>query len=351
MSAFADALRRAIGESGPIALADYMARANAHYYATRDPLGAGGDFVTAPEISQMFGELIGLWCVDLWQRAGEPAAALIELGPGRGTLMADMRRSFARFPALAATPPDFVETSPALRARQAALHPDGRWHDDIDSLPTDRPLLIVANEFFDALPIEQHVRAADGWRARTVALNGDALVMAAGDPVRDDAVPAALAHADIGAIVERSPASIGVMTALARRLKAQGGALLAIDYGYSGPAVGDTFQAVRGHRFADPLEAPGDTDLTAHVDFAALADAALRAGVTCLGPIPQGDLLRALGIDARTTALARANPSRAGALAAERDRLIAPDQMGTLFKALAVTAPDWPRPAAFQHRP
>ena len=342
MSAFADALRREIADGGPMPLADYMARANAHYYATRDPIGVGGDFITAPEISQMFGELLGLWCADLWLRAGQPPVHLVELGPGRGTLMADMRRAFARFPGLAETPPLFVETSPALRACQKERHPDARWHDDVTALPDDRPLLIVANEFFDALPIVQHVLTAQGWRLRMVGLDHDRLSLIAGDAVcKQDFT------ADIGAIVEHSPASIDVMQALASRLAVQGGALLAIDYGYAGPAVGDTFQAVRGHRFADPLEAPGDSDLTAHVDFAALADAARKAGAVSLGPIIQADLLRALGIDQRATALARSNPDRAGALAAQRDRLLAPDQMGTLFKALAITAPGWPRPTGF----
>jgi SAM-dependent MidA family methyltransferase len=347
MSGFDQALRQAIATGGPISLADYMAGANAHYYATRDPLGAAGDFVTAPEVSQMFGELIGLWLADLWQRAGQPGVALVELGPGRGTLMADIRRSVARLPALAATAPDFVETSPVLRARQAAIHPDGRWHDDLASLPGDRPLLIVANEFFDALPVVQHIRTGEGWRERKVGLDGDALVMTVGDAADDRAIPPALAGAPNGAIVEQSPAGLEIMRALAGRLVAQGGVLLVVDYGYSGPAAGDTLQAVRGHRFADPLAAPGESDLTAHVDFTALADAARSGGATCFGPASQGDFLGMLGIDARTAKLASANPESAASLMAQRQRLVAADQMGALFKALAVVAPDWPPPAGF----
>ena len=324
-------------------VADYMAVCNAHYYATRDPLGAAGDFTTAPEISQMFGELIGLCLADLWRRAGSPAVRYVELGPGRGTLAADALRAMAG--AGLAPPVDLVETSPVLRAAQRARLPHAIHHDGVETLPDDAALLIVANEFFDALPVRQLVRAGDGWRERMVATLDDRLVVAAGTQRFDAIVPAALAGAAAGSVIETAPAAVAVMDALAGRIAAQGGVLLAIDYGYAGPAIGDTMQAVSGHRFADPFEHPGARDLTAHVDFAALAEAATRCGARVHGPAGQGAWLTALGIDARAAALAARAPVRAGEIAAARARLVEEAQMGTLFKVLAATAPGWPAPA------
>jgi len=338
-----DRLARAITLAGPMPVSQFMAAANAHYYATRDPLGAAGDFVTAPEISQMVGELIGLWCADLWGRAGRPDAAWVELGPGRGTLAVDARRAMAR--AGFAPPIHLVETSPTLRQVQAERIPDATFHDGIDALPTDRPLLVVANEFFDALPIRQLVRRGDGWHERLVACQDTLFLPIAGRPVPDAVIPPSLAGAEIGAIIETSPAAVAVIRGLAARLAAQGGAVLAIDYGYDGPALGETLQAVRGHCFANPFEEPGSVDLSAHVDFTTLAAAAQAAGATAWGPIAQRDLLGGLGIDARTAALAGRHPDRAERIAADRRRLM--DDMGTLFRALALTAPGWPAPAAF----
>jgi len=338
-------LARAAALAGPMPVSQFMAAANAHYYATRDPLGAAGDFTTAPEIGQVFGELAGLWCADLWDRAGRPDIAWVELGPGRGTLAADARRAMAR---AGLTPPvHLVETSPALRARQAERLPDATWHDSVDTLPDDRALLIVANEFFDALPIRQLVRGAAGWHERLVAAQDTLFLPVAGPAVPDAVIPAPLRAAPPGSVIETSPASVGVMRALAARIVTQGGAMVAVDYGYEGPAVGDTLQAVRGHAYANPWEEPGSRDLTAHVDFATLAAAAQGEGCAAWGPTPQGEWLRALGIDARTAALARAHPDRAEELAAARDRLADADAMGTLFRALAVTAPGWPAPAGF----
>jgi NADH dehydrogenase [ubiquinone] 1 alpha subcomplex assembly factor 7 len=320
-----------------------MATANAHYYAARDPLGAAGDFITAPEISQMFGELFGLALADTWHRAGRPAAAYVELGPGRGTLARDALGAMAR---AGLTPPvHLVETSPALAAKQAALLPQATHHNSIDSLPTDQPLLIVANEFFDALPIRQLVRTASGWRELMVGLDCDQLARAPGATPQDDQIPPALRAAPIGSIHEQSPASTAVVAALAQRLAAQGGAMLIIDYGYSGPATGDTLQAVRSHAFADPLADAGEADLTAHVDFTALAAAAPQ--LSTAGPATQGDWLVRLGIDARTAALAAHHPDRADALTAQRDRLVKADAMGHLFRVLALHHPHWPIPAGF----
>ncbi|WP_294109158.1 SAM-dependent methyltransferase [Sphingomonas sp.] len=332
----AERLARAITLAGPISVAQYMAAANGHYYATRDPLGQ--DFITAPEISQMFGELIGLWLADLWDRAGRPDAAYVELGPGRGTLAADARRAMAK--AGFAPPVHFVETSPVLRAAQAERVADAAWHDSIETLPDDVPLLIVANEFFDALPIRQLVRGRDAWHERLVACQDTLFLPIAGDPVPEAIIPEPLRPAPPGAVIETSPASVAIARALAERLARQGGGLLAVDYGYEGPALGETLQAVRAHAFVNPFEAPGEHDLTAHVDFATLAAALAQGGAVPHGPVTQGAFLTTLGIDARAAALGPA-------VSADRDRLVAPDQMGQLFKVLAATAPGWPRPEGF----
>jgi SAM-dependent MidA family methyltransferase len=335
-------LKRLIAGGGPIPLAQYMALCNAHYYATRDPLGAAGDFVTAPEISQMFGELIGLWAADLWLRAGKPGVAWVELGPGRGTFSADALRAMGK---AGLTPPvHLVETSPVLRETQTRAIPGATHHDSIDTLPADHPLIVVANEFFDALPIRQIVRTEAGWRERLIDLDGDRLMPTVGEQRFDAVVPDALRDGDV---IETSPASAAVLRELAARIVAQGGALLAIDYGYEGPLAGDTLQALHRHRFADPFKAPGEQDITAHVDFTALAEAARAEGAVAHKVLTQGALLEALGIEARATSLARATPARQGEIETAWRRLCAPDDMGTLFKALAITAPGWPVPGGF----
>lgn len=323
-----------------------MAAANAHYYATRDPLGAAGDFTTAPEISQMFGELIGIWIADLWSRAGRPPFRYVELGPGRGTLAADALRAAKRF---GCTPHGvhLVETSPALRAAQAARLPDAVHHDEVDALPGDAPLIIVANEFFDALPVHQYVRTADGWRERMVERRDGLLAPVAGDVPADEAIPPTLSGRPEGTIVETAPVAAAIAQRCAFRIARHGGAMLAIDYGYRGPAAGDTLQAVKAHRFADPFTDPGEVDLTAHIDFTALADAAQPAGVAISDVATQGDWLRRLGIDARLASLSAAAPDRAEELKHQRNRLVEADAMGELFKAIAFTAPGWPAPAGF----
>ncbi|WP_444547596.1 class I SAM-dependent methyltransferase [Sphingomonas folli] len=332
----AERLARAIALGGPIPVSQFMAAANAHYYATRDPLGAAGDFTTAPEISQMFGELIGAWAADLWDRAGRPSVAWVELGPGRGTLSADALRVMAR---AGLTPPvHLVETSATLRAAQAERLPSATWHDSLNTLPEDVPLLVVANEFFDALPIRQLVRRAGAWHERLVACQDTLFVPVAGTSVPDTIVPPGLRDAAPGAVIETSPASVAVMADLAARIVAQGGAALVIDYGYEGPAIGDTLQAVRAHAFANPFEAPGEQDLTAHVDVATLGLVATASGARLDGPVGQGAFLRALGIDQRAAALGER-------VTQDRDRLV--EQMGELFKVIAVTHDQWPRPAGF----
>jgi NADH dehydrogenase [ubiquinone] 1 alpha subcomplex assembly factor 7 len=341
-----DALISEIAAARPATIADYMAAANSHYYATRDPLGAAGDFTTAPEISQMFGEMVGIWIADLWQRAGSPAFRYVELGPGRGTLAADALRTMARF-GCAPQHVHLVETSPTLRAAQSARLPAAIHHDEIDAISDDAPLIIVANEFFDALPVHQYVRTVAGWRELMVERADGKLSAVPGAVPAEDNVPALLRGSAIGSIVETAPVSAAIMQGCAFRLARQGGAMLAIDYGYAGPAAGDTLQAVRAHQFVDPLTDPGEIDLTTHVDFTALGAAARSAAVTVSDLATQGEWLKRLGIDARLQALTAASPARAAELKGQRDRLVAPDAMGELFKAMAFTAPGWPAPAGF----
>ena len=336
-----DRLASLIASNGPIPVSTFMAEANAQYYGSRDPLGASGDFTTAPEISQMFGELAGLWLADLWDRAGRPRDAVyVELGPGRGTLAADALRAMRAAGLEPAV--HFVETSPALRKSQAERVPQATWHGDVAALPTGAPLLVVANEFFDALPIRQLVATKRGWHERLVAHTEAGFV-----PVPGPLIPAPLAPAETGTVVETSPASLGIVRALSQRIAAQGGAALIVDYGHAQSAAGETLQAVSGHAFADPWEAPGSRDLTAHVDFAALAKAAAAEGVRVAGPRGQGEWLRAMGIDQRTAALSQAAPTRAAEIEAARDRLVSPEQMGSLFKVLALAALNWPEPEGF----
>ncbi len=337
---------RLITNTGPISVAHYMAESNAHYYASRDPFGAAGDFITAPEISQMFGELIGLWLADIWIRAGrtEPVH-YVELGPGRGTLARDALGTARRYGLNPRT--HFVETSTALKALQLDLHPEAFWHSDLSTLPTDGPLLIVANEFLDALPVRQMVNTAAGWRERMIGVDDGRLIPIAGTAPMDAAVPANRRDAYEGAILETSPACAAVVYEIAGRLASQGGAALLIDYGTAEPRLGSSLQAVKAHRKVDVFSAPGEADLTAHVDFSALAPIAQSRGIRWLGTEEQGSWLRALGIDARAEALGRSAPAQAEAIHAARDRLTGDGQMGALFKVMALAAPDWPDGAGF----
>jgi SAM-dependent MidA family methyltransferase len=352
-------LARLIAATGPITVADYMAHCLGDpehgYYATREPFGPSGDFVTAPEISQMFGELIGAWLAEAWHAAGRPAQVrLVELGPGRGTLASDLLRTLALLPDLvAAATLHLVETSPRLRDVQAQTLAGTplsvAWHDRLDDVPPGYTLA-VANEFFDALPVRQFVRTPDAWRERVVGLGADGgLAFGLGPGMLAACeLPPRLREAPPGAILEVSPASIAVMQGLAGRVARHGGAVLAIDYGHAESGIGETLQAVRSHAFADPLATPGEADLTAHVDFAALARAARSAGASAHGPIGQGDFLVALGLAQRAERLTRdAEPVTRAAVAAAAERLAAPDQMGTLFKVLAVTPQGTPPPPPF----
>ena len=338
----AERFRRLIAREGAISVARYMGESNALYYAGRDPFGRAGDFVTAPEIHQMFGEMVGAWIADLWSRAGRPDAALVELGPGRGTLARDMLRVLGH----AGWTGDvhFVEGSPVLREAQARAVPAARFHDDPSTLPEDRALIVVGNEFLDALPVRQLVRTSDGWRERVVRLEGDAFVFSAGRARMDAAVREPFVDAPAGTIVELAPAATAMVAELARRLADQGGAALLIDYGHLAPRAGSTLQAVRAHEKVDPLEAPGEADLTAHVDFPGLARTVEAAGAGWLSATTQGAWLTALGIEERARVLTRAgHESAAGAC----ERLVHARAMGDLFKVMAFGARNWPPGAGF----
>jgi SAM-dependent MidA family methyltransferase len=345
MTALRDIIARRIEADGPMPVAEYMALCLAHpehgYYITRDPLGRGGDFTTAPEISQMFGELIGLWLAQAWADRGAPTPfALVELGPGRGTLMADALRAAAKVPGfLDAAEVWLVETSPALRKKQweALGKYEPRWADSLTDVPA-MPLFLIANEFFDALPIRQFEIRDGTLRERVVGLAADALVMGLSPPVTDGALPD---HAEEGTVVETCPAGRSIAAEIGARLKAHGGAALIIDYGHDAASPrGDTLQAVKDHGYTDILAEPGLADLTAHVDFRTLAKAAEAEGATGWGVRSQGALLDWLGIRVRAAMLAKSAPEREAEIEAALDRLTEPEHMGTLFKALALSGDD-----------
>ena len=342
----AASFRRLIAATGPISLAHYMGEANARYYSTRDPLGAAGDFITAPEISQMFGELVGLWLADMWHRAGSPAAVhYVELGPGRGTLARDALRAMKQ---AGLTPQvHFVEGSDSLRHAQRGAVPDANWHHDLSTVPTDAPILLAANEFLDALPIRQLLMTDAGWRELVVVPDGDRFACIAGDRPMDAALPEDQRDAPDGTLVETSPAAASVVQEVARRLATQGGSALLIDYGHDATRTGSTLQAVRAHAKVDPFTDPGEADLTAHVDFAMLAQVAQAQGARWLGTVSQGDFLTRLGIDTRAKSLARSVPDQAASLQQALHRLVSEEEMGTLFKVMGLAAPGWPEGAGF----
>jgi NADH dehydrogenase [ubiquinone] 1 alpha subcomplex assembly factor 7 len=347
-----------IRREGPLSIAAFMAIAlhdpEAGYYARHDPLGAAGDFITAPEISQIFGELIGLWCADLWRHLGQPQSVIIaELGPGSGALLEDFLRAASVLPEFRrALDLCLVEASPVLRARQQQRLGGLGAHfvADIDALPSG-PLLLVANEFLDALPIRQLVRGRIEWAERLVALDDqDRLVFADGpeNPALTLLVPPALRAQPQGTLVEICPAAAALAASLGERLAREPGAALFVDYGYYPSAPGPTLAALRRHRAVPVLDDPGTADLSAHVDFAALAAAAGAAGAIVHGPVAQSRFLAALGAEARLVALsAGATKVQRSVLQSGLERLIDPAQMGNLFKVLALTSPDLPMPAGF----
>jgi NADH dehydrogenase [ubiquinone] 1 alpha subcomplex assembly factor 7 len=352
-------IARRIRVEGPLTVAAYMAVAlhdpDGGYYATRDPIGARGDFTTAPEISQIFGELIGLWCAELWRRMGQPDPVILtELGPGRGVLMSDALRAASIVPEFRrAVRIQLAEASPKLRVEQEKRLSDAapEWITRVEDL-LDGPMLLIANEFLDALPIRQFVRGNRGWSERRVGLdiNGD-LAFVDGPESTASAllVPASLRASTPGTLVEICPAAISLAAWLGARLRRRPGAALFIDYGNSFSAPGPTLQAVFRHRPVGALAMPGDADLSAHVDFAAFAEAARRGGVEIYGPVAQGLFLARLGARRRLAALAaRAAPGQRIALEAGLARLMNPGEMGELFKVIALVSPGLPRPPGFE---
>jgi NADH dehydrogenase [ubiquinone] 1 alpha subcomplex assembly factor 7 len=330
-----------IHRDGPITVAQYMDAClhdrEAGYYATRPGLGAEGDFITAPHLSQMFGELLGLWAADVWIRLGRPARVrLVELGPGDGTLMSDALRAGWIAPGfLDAAEIVLVETSAPLRERQvAALNGHApRWLSAIGDIDAGAPAIILGNEFLDCLPIRQAVRGADGWRERRIGIDGSGrLSFVAGQPVDGPEAPE-------GAVQEWSADLVATGSALGALVAGASGAALLIDYGRCKPGFGDTLQALRGHRKEDPLAHPGLADLTAHVDFPAFLAAAEAAGAQVWPAEFQGDFLRRLGIEGRASGLSRAHPDQAEKIGRQITRLTAPDQMGELFKVARIAAP------------
>ncbi|MBT5939512.1 MAG: class I SAM-dependent methyltransferase [Rhodospirillaceae bacterium] len=360
MSELLEHLKKRVAAEGPLLVADYMSEALANpkhgYYMTGDPLGKSGDFITAPEISQMFGELIGLWCAITWNQMGSPSKInLIEMGPGRGTLMVDAIRALVMAPQfLDAIDIHMIETSPSLQKRQRrnldALDVDIQWHKSFADVP-EGPFILVANELLDALPIRQFEKSVAGWGERKVGCNeaGELHWMLDQSAAVPEAfIPAALADSPPGSIFEFSPAGVALVTSIAGEIAKYGGAALFIDYGHTPSGIGDTLQAVKDHKFHDVLCDPGEADLTAHVDFEQMAENARAAGALAYGAITQRDFLRPLGIEHRAKQLKKiASTGQMNEVFSGLNRLIGEDEMGTLFKVLALTHPDMPMPEGF----
>ncbi|MFZ0396895.1 MAG: SAM-dependent methyltransferase [Methyloceanibacter sp.] len=356
-------LHARIAENGPLSVEAFMqaclSDAASGAYASRQPIGGAGDFITAPEISQIFGELIGVWSVSVWRSMGAPRAVTVaELGPGRGTLMADALRAWRAEPTfLDAASVALIETSPVMVAAQRSALREARvpvsWYATLDELP-DGPLIVLANEFIDALPIRQFIYRDGTWRERLIASDGsggfcftEGNRLALGDQASD--LPD---EAPDGSILEMRPAARTLLYELARRASVALLAVLIIDYGHDEAGFGDTLQAVRGHRFAATLADPGSADLSAHVDFADLKRRASALGLKPYGPMPQGEFLLKLGLgERRNRLLQRATSAQAEAIASGASRLVDPKQMGILFKALALTGADLlpPLPFGLQH--
>ncbi|MEM8687480.1 MAG: SAM-dependent methyltransferase [Pseudomonadota bacterium] len=349
-------LKAQISQDGPMSIAHYMAQVLGHpkygYYMSRDPFGGRGDFITAPEVSQIFGELIGVWCAAGYQMIGAPERfALVEFGPGRGTLMGDVLRAAKVMPGfLAAAEVHLVETSPLLAQNQkiklAGAGVPVSWHQSFESVP-EIPLVLLANEFFDALPIRQIQKAEAGWHERVVGLEAGNLSFGL---AQSEAPPAfADAAAPEKTIVEISAARDQLAESFGARMAAQGGCGLIIDYGHTQSAAGETLQAMSKHGYVDVLHRPGHCDVTSHVDFESLARRIEAGGSKTYGPVPQGPFLHAMGLEVRAEKLKEKAMSRQKRLIDSAvERLAGRDQMGALFKVLALTHPDCPIPAPFE---
>ena len=358
-------IRRRIQMAGPMPVRQYMELCLSHpvhgYYTTRDPLGRSGDFITAPEISQVFGELLGLWAASAWERMGQPEnVRLVEIGPGRGTMMLDALRAVQIVPDFRkAVVVHLVEISPALEQRQqqalAAHDVPVQWHQSLDQVP-DGPTIIIANEFIDALPIHQAVMCVDGWHERVVKIadNGTLQFGHARDPIPlfDQMLPRPLRNAPIGAIFEWRADQVALE--IGRRVMHYHGAALLIDYGHVESAAGDTFQAVGRQAFTSPLQSPGNVDLTAHVDFQALAHAAQALGADVHGPLEQATFLRRLGIETRAEALKKGAPLAKNAELDNALMRLTSDEttgMGKMFKAIAFAHPELGELPGFERSP
>ena len=351
MTALHDHICDVIRSDGPMTVARYMEICLTHpeqgYYTTRDPLGAAGDFTTAPEVSQMFGELIGLFLADYWLGIGRPSPVhLIELGPGRGTLMADALRAMKIVPDLTgAVQVHFIEVSPALEEMQKKAVPGASWPGSLDEIPPGF-CFVVANEFFDCLPVRQFIKTSPGWAERMVALEDGKLVFTQGEVAGPLALPEA--GFNPGDIIEACPQGAFWISAIAQRLKDFGGLALIIDYGYGREGAGDTFQAVKNHKPAAVLESPGQCDLTAHVNFVELKEKAEQNGLTAYGPVAQGIFLQNIGIEARAGKLLdQANKKHKKDILSAVKRLVSKDEMGELFKVLCLAKKGEPAPAGF----
>ncbi|HEV2363657.1 MAG TPA: SAM-dependent methyltransferase [Caulobacteraceae bacterium] len=346
----AERLKRRIAAEGPITVAAYMAACLGDpqhgYYARHPRLGAEGDFITAPHVSQMFGEILGLWAAEVWRQLGSPSRVrLIELGPGDGTMLTDVLRAARAVPGFGnALDLRLIETSAPLRARQAeavaSAGAQAQWLEDLAPLAREKgPVVALANEFLDCLPIRQYVRAADGWCERRVGVSGGALAFMLTPLPSGARAPATANGAAEGAVLEQSEPLAAFGAQIGALIAAKGGAALFVDYGRTHFDGADTLQAVRLHRREDPLANPGEADLTAHADFAAFLEAAKAAGVCCPPPMAQADFLHALGIETRAAALIAAQPARAELIGRQLERLTAPDQMGEIFKVACVHSP------------
>ncbi len=339
-------------DDGFISIYDYMQQGNAKYYAARDPLGEAGDFITAPEITQMFGEVLGAWCIARWEQLGKPSPLhLIELGPGRGTLMADLLRislPYSEF--YSALRLHMVETSPLLTQKQQAVLAGydipKTWHQNLDTVPLNATLLL-ANEFFDALPVEHYFMTALGWQQRGVAFTHGQpqfTTRATVPPLLPDNLPAAIP----GQIYEYHPDLLPIIEQINARLQAAPGSALIIDYGYGKDSYGESLQAVAAHGMVDILQPWGTVDLTAHVNFAAIKRAAQAAGITAYGPEFQRQFLRAVGLEQRAQNLFdRADADEKMEIFDAMLRLTSPDEMGSLFKVMCLSSPDFPPPEGF----
>lgn len=343
-----DIIKQTLHQQGQMTVADYMNLCLGHpdhgYYMTHDPLGAQGDFTTAPEISQMFGELIGAWVMQCWHDMGEPSRFhLIEQGPGRGTLMADILRvTRGKADFMKAVNIHMVEISPVLIEKQKEKLQDFEvnWQQSFEDIQLDAPLILIANEFLDALPVHQFIRHKNHWHERCVTLDTDENLVFAETVPSFKPSTTGMKPPEDAAILELCPAAIEQVEQVAARVAQYGGAALYIDYGYTNSDYGDTLQALYKHKSCSVLDKPGRADITAHVDFERLEKTATQHGARVFGPYPQGDFLKALGIELRARQLMYKNPEKAKGIEQSYNRLVDDAEMGHLFKAFAVTHPD-----------